>query len=244
MTYQEFRDKYNGKYVDYDGAYGNQCWDLAQYYFTEVLDVPDSVLSGCGLVSNMLYPPKRNDLDKYFDEVDVYHMNIGDVAIWTAGHIAILDHYDGANWWFSQNPGPCVVKRIDGLSEYKVFRRKQDAPTPPTPPAPVITPNVERDETKDQIEVLDGITELRVRDGASLDSSVLGYANSGYYNYLETKDNDGYKWYRISNSNWIASSDEWTKVYPKKEDEYVNIKVLENDGNYSKLDLNDIYIKR
>lgn len=25
MTYKEFRDKYNGKWVDYDGAYGCQC---------------------------------------------------------------------------------------------------------------------------------------------------------------------------------------------------------------------------
>ena len=31
MTYQEFKSKYDGKYVDYDGYYGYQCWDLAQF---------------------------------------------------------------------------------------------------------------------------------------------------------------------------------------------------------------------
>ena len=25
MTYQEFKDKYNGKYIDYDKQYGSQC---------------------------------------------------------------------------------------------------------------------------------------------------------------------------------------------------------------------------
>ena len=25
MTYQEFKNKYNGKYIDFDGAYGCQC---------------------------------------------------------------------------------------------------------------------------------------------------------------------------------------------------------------------------
>ena len=30
MKYEEFKNKYNGKHIDYDGAYGYQCWDLAQ----------------------------------------------------------------------------------------------------------------------------------------------------------------------------------------------------------------------
>ena len=53
QKYIEFRDTYNGKYVDYDGSYGCQCWDLAQMYFVKYLGVPDWVLGGCGLVSNM-----------------------------------------------------------------------------------------------------------------------------------------------------------------------------------------------
>ena len=34
MTYNEFKNKYNGKYVDFDKYYGPPCWDLGQYYFT------------------------------------------------------------------------------------------------------------------------------------------------------------------------------------------------------------------
>ena len=105
MTYKEFKEKYNGKYTDFDGYYGCQCWDLVQRYITEVLQLPSSILSGCGLVSNMLYQPKRKDLDKYFDEVSIYDMQQGVICIWEYGHIAIFDIWDGnACWYFSQYP--------------------------------------------------------------------------------------------------------------------------------------------
>ena len=138
MTYFEFRDKYNGQYIDWDGAYGPQCWDLAQMYFTECLGLPSWVLSGCGLVSNMLYPPKRNDLDAYFDEVDTHAMMPGDVCIWTVGHIAIFDNWDGYNcYYFSQNPNPSQVMQCNLGGEMHAFRlRGATPPTPPTPPAP------------------------------------------------------------------------------------------------------------
>lgn len=129
MTYDEFKNKYNGKYVDFDGSYGAQCWDLAQFYITEVLELPSSILSGCGLVSNMLYPPKRADLDKYFDEVPVNLMEQGDIVIWDYGHIAIYDHYNGDNdkcYFFSQNPNPCQVMAINTGGAY-AFRKKGQA---------------------------------------------------------------------------------------------------------------------
>lgn len=107
MTYEQFKNKYNGKYIDYDGQFGAQCWDLAQKYFTECLGLPASVLGGCGLVSNMLYPPKRQQLDKYFEETN--NPSAGDVAIWEYGHIAIYDH---KNYYFSQNPNPARVIKI------------------------------------------------------------------------------------------------------------------------------------
>lgn len=128
MTYQEFKDKYNGKWVDYDGAYGCQCWDLAQKYFTECLGLPASVLGGCGLVSNMLYPPKRYELDKYFDEVPTTEMCAGDVCVWEYGHIALFDIWkDNACWYFSQNPNPCQVMKIQGNGMH-AFRLKGSNP--------------------------------------------------------------------------------------------------------------------
>lgn len=124
MTYLEFKNKYNGKYTDFDGYYGCQCWDLAQRYFTEVLDLPRSILDGSGLVSNMLKSPKREVLLKYFDEVSTNAMIQGDVCIWEYGHIAIYDHYDNNCWYFSQNPNPCQVMVIN-RSGLHAFRKKQ-----------------------------------------------------------------------------------------------------------------------
>ena len=36
MTHTEFINKYNGKYLDYDGWYGFQCVDLMRAYTKEV----------------------------------------------------------------------------------------------------------------------------------------------------------------------------------------------------------------
>lgn len=133
MTYQEFKDKYNGKFIDYDGQWGCQCWDLGEVYFTEVLGLPSSVLAGCGYVSNMLYPPKRNVLDQYFDEIDPVTAQQGDVAIWEEAHIAVVDSNDnGKLMYFSQNPNPCQVMAITNYGLH-VFRLKGVEPEPPKP---------------------------------------------------------------------------------------------------------------
>ena len=82
----------------------------------------------------MLYPPKRAELDKYFDEVKTTEMYAGDVCIWEYGHVAIFDHWDGsANWYFSQNPNPCQVMKI-GANGLHAFRKKGTTPAP-TPKA-------------------------------------------------------------------------------------------------------------
>ena len=132
MTYQEFKDKYDGTYVDYDGQYGAQCWDLGEVYFTEVLGLPASVLAGCGYVSNMLYPPKRDVLNEYFDEIDPVTAQTGDVAIWEQAHIAIVDRNANGNlFYFSQNPNPCQVMTITNYGLH-IFRLKGVKPEPPT----------------------------------------------------------------------------------------------------------------
>lgn len=121
MTYKEFVNKYNGRYTDFDGAYGYQCWDLNQRYVTEVLKLPASIFSGCGLVSNMLKNPKKKVLLTYFDEVKTPKQ--GDIAIWEYGHVAIVDRKD---YYFSQNPNPCKVIKITRGGVH-FFRKKAPA---------------------------------------------------------------------------------------------------------------------
>ena len=225
MDYNSFKMKYLERFIDYDGSYGCQCWDLIQYYNTEVLNVPDSVFSGCGWVGNMvLWEWKYNELLEYFDEIPTTEMKQGDVSIWADPnneqncHVAIFDHYnhdDNNCYYFSQNPNPCRIIPIN-MKGHHAFRRKQEIPPAPEP-SPVITPNVPKDEYKNQIEVI--VEKLRVRINPRLDSEIIGYANIGLYNYLETTESDGFTWFKISDSNWIASSDEWTIVYPAKKKE-------------------------
>ena len=125
MTYKEFVKKYNGKYTDYDGYYGYQCWDLGERYFTEVLGLPASVLAGCGLVSNMLKGKKYQLMLKYFDVVKTPKQ--GDVAIWEYGHIAIYDH--AKDYYFSQNPNPCRVIQITrgGVHYFRLKSKKSSS---------------------------------------------------------------------------------------------------------------------
>ena len=135
---EQFKNDNLGKYIDYDGEYGGQCWDLAELYFVNYLHVPASILAGCGLVSNMLVPPKLNELLEYFDEVDIHNMITGDVCIWNYGHISIFDSCpDGYTCYFvSQNPNPCEVIPLsqDGS---RAFRLKGITPNPePIPPTP------------------------------------------------------------------------------------------------------------
>lgn len=72
----------------------------------------------------------------------------------------------------------------------------------------------ERDTTKNQIEVVG--TLLRIRKGAGTNQTVLGYVDLGLYDFTETKESNGYKWYRIEDG-WIAGTKEDTKVYLKEE---------------------------
>lgn len=127
MTYEQFKKKYNGKYIDFDGYYGAQCWDLAQFYMVEVLNLPSSILSGCGNVRNMLEGSKLTLLKRYFDEVPTTAMKPGDLCIWSSNHIAIFDHWDGRScWYFSQNPNKCQVMVIN-MPGLHAFRKKSTA---------------------------------------------------------------------------------------------------------------------
>ena len=84
-----------------------------------------------------------------------------------------------------------------------------------TTPSTPITPNVDRDTNRNQIEIK--VNDLRVREGAGLGCGILGFASVGIYNYSNTADVDGYIWYQIADGQWIASSDAWTAVLPKTE---------------------------
>lgn len=84
-----------------------------------------------------------------------------------------------------------------------------------------------RDENKNQLKV--NVDDLRIREDASINSKILGVALlNGIYNYYETKENDGYTWYRIGDNKWLAANDDWITIYPKKEEQLEKNLEIEN----------------
>ena len=118
MTYNEFKNKYLHKVVDYDKQYGGQCWDLAQQYVTECLGLPEYILGGCGIVSNLLVEPKLSIMKEYFDVIPLDKKKTGDIEVFDYGHIAIMDHWDDTskvNYYLSQNTGSAEAPK--GVTE-------------------------------------------------------------------------------------------------------------------------------
>lgn len=108
-------------------------------------------------------------------------------------------------------------------------------------------PTVERDTSSNQIEVLDDL--LRIRTKPSLDADIVGHCQLGYYNVLQSKDNDGYTWYEIAKNRWCANVS--VNYLPKQEDiigeieRYFNamrsqIESLESESKRMKQDIEDI----
>ena len=95
MNYQEFKNKYNGKGIDFDGFYGFQCMDLYQQYNKEVIDGPHIPSNASGVWSN--YPKELYDRIENTPEVIPQE---GDIVIWNNnvgggyGHIAVFDSGD------------------------------------------------------------------------------------------------------------------------------------------------------
>lgn len=76
---------------------------------------------------------------------------------------------------------------------------------------------VERNENVAQIETTDD--SLRIRTQPSLEAEIVGHVQLGFYNVLDSKENDGYTWYEISKDRWCANIT--TKYLPKNEDDFI-----------------------
>lgn len=95
MTYLDFKNKYIGHGIDFDGYYGFQCMDLAEQYNKEVIG------------ANKIGGNAKDAVTNYDKTKYTYIVNTptgvptqGDIMVWGAmpgnsyGHIAIFDHGD------------------------------------------------------------------------------------------------------------------------------------------------------
>lgn len=93
---------------------------------------------------------------------------------------------------------------------------------------------VERNPNVDQIETTD--TALRIRKKPSLEGEIVGHVEIGYYNVLNTAENDGYKWYEIAKDRWCA--DITTNFLPSNKDDI--IEQIEKYFNDMKTQVNNL----
>lgn len=103
MTLTHFIKKYNGKKVDFDGAFGAQCVDLFRQYNKEVWGNPHTgaVEGAKDLILNYDNLPLEQ---KYLEKIPRYFFpKAGDVAVWGAssrnkyGHVAIVVYTEDNN---------------------------------------------------------------------------------------------------------------------------------------------------
>lgn len=96
-----FVARWNGEYIDEDGWYGSQCWDLVARYAREEWGCP-SFPTGSGGAEG-LYRLFLAPISQYFDRVPASDLRKGDIAVWdasfypNAGHTALVWERTGPN---------------------------------------------------------------------------------------------------------------------------------------------------
>jgi len=78
-----------------------------------------------------------------------------------------------------------------------------------------LTTPVERNEDINQLQVVKD--KLRIRIEPNLKGTILGFAQKGIYNDLETCEADGYTWHKVAENNWLAQVDGYVELLPKVE---------------------------
>lgn len=115
MTLQQFINKYIGKRVDADGAFGAQCVDIMKKYYPEVLNTPAIRGNGGDYFANS---PASKFYKFYNTPTGV--PRAGDVMVWKKtralpyGHVGIVTQANGL-WFttFEQNwPGGSACRYV------------------------------------------------------------------------------------------------------------------------------------
>ena len=101
ITAQEFRNRYIGKAIDVDGAYGAQCVDLFKQICYLAGKKPFA-LGGTGYADEIVKRFKALGLDTYFNLVSLADVRYGDWIVWSKGshdcpdsHVAMFIKKDG-----------------------------------------------------------------------------------------------------------------------------------------------------
>lgn len=91
MGFNEFKTGNLGRYIDIDGYYGAQCWDLYARY-CQYLGVPFANCTVTGYVMDIWNNRASNGMLKYFDEVKFDQCKPGDVIVFQPRGQTPLSH--------------------------------------------------------------------------------------------------------------------------------------------------------
>ena len=154
MTYQDFKNEWNGRRVDYDHVYAYQCVDLILQWCKEHAGIASGVWGNA-----IDYANKPTAIfAQNFTRVSDYKP--GDIVVLYGlsgnpyGHIGIFDHADGSGiWLLEQNATGSgdglgrsaigVYRAIPASRVAAIYRYKGDfaAPTPPPARSTVFLPS-------------------------------------------------------------------------------------------------------
>lgn len=107
ITYSEFIKKYKGKGIDYDGAYGVQCFDLANQYCKDVVGCTGFI----GMGAHEIYTYFNGQPNKaHFERIPntpAFVPKKGDIMVWAGslnggiGHVAICTGEGNTTYFYS-----------------------------------------------------------------------------------------------------------------------------------------------
>ena len=102
MTIQQFFDKYNGKYIDFDKRYGYQCVDLMRQFIKECLVLNPYEIPAAGSAKQIYLNFKGSSSFLKIPNTPTGVPQKGDIIFWGyypfvtgwAGHVAIFSQGD------------------------------------------------------------------------------------------------------------------------------------------------------
>ena len=121
MTFKEYINNVKGTFIDYDGVYGVQCFDLVNDYIVKVLGAKPFIGKGADEIYNNYMKQPSKDKFLRIPNSPEFIPQEGDIIVWsntlngTVGHCAIATG-EGTTEWFTsweQNwtgNGDCTAK--------------------------------------------------------------------------------------------------------------------------------------
>lgn len=134
MSWARWEQHVLGRYIDMDGAYGAQCWDLWAHYAVNVWGAPllstYTAWSGsyAGLAGSLASQfPAREGIEKYFRKLSPGNaIRRGDVLVWGSNHIYPDTHVAiaAANAYSTDQQLDCISQNDGGAAAARGATRR------------------------------------------------------------------------------------------------------------------------